>query len=615
MKHTAYILPLMLCAVSTVGTLSVHAQELSGSVTVEGTYNPQIRQHSRLSGLPSRYQAALPQGSLPIANGAVPTEVQPAFPAFQPADAATALPPSYDGYFRLSGGSYLNMDASAGYRFIHNDRTQFGAWLQHSSSSLFRPENDAWPEVKLPYRRRYDETIGLYGSHRVNGIGTFQADAAYHLGYFNYYSNVVSPQGVASPAPTQTLNDGSISVRYQSERPRTGWFGDGRVAFRYFGYRTLYDMDMTGHSRPQRESQLRLGATAGYQSPALGTFALDADEHLLFYTKTDDTLNDQGNYSVFSLTPAWTRQTGPWSLRLGFKLDFNPEFYYYRGTVDLYESAHLGNVHIAPDVAVSYTAGKAVFALSATGGVTPNTLADGYELDYYQAPTLLSPMPMYRPIQATLDMRFGPFSGLNFGLHATYVKAENLPFGGFYPYYLHQSDVLTDCVLDMAPSLRGFQLGADVDYTYGRLFTASASMTYQRQNERDGFFNGLDRPRWTADIAAALSPLNGLKIGVAYHYRGVRRLYLGTYAHTQEPLQASHNYDDPTESPSQQEQERPFYIRLHDVYRLGAWTSYTLQGRYTLRLDADNLLGCHSSLSTIMPDGGIELGATLSILF
>ena len=60
MKKTLYTAALALSVV-----LPVQAQELSGSLTVEGAYNPVIRNHDRLSGLPSRFQGELPQSSLP----------------------------------------------------------------------------------------------------------------------------------------------------------------------------------------------------------------------------------------------------------------------------------------------------------------------------------------------------------------------------------------------------------------------------------------------------------------------------------------------------------------------------------------------------------------------
>ena len=78
-------------------------------------------------------------------------------------DAGISLPDTYRGYVSLTSGSYLNTSLSAGYRFVDNPHTTFGAWLQHNSSSLFRPDAEtgptAVPDVKPARKKLYDETL------------------------------------------------------------------------------------------------------------------------------------------------------------------------------------------------------------------------------------------------------------------------------------------------------------------------------------------------------------------------------------------------------------------------------------------------------------------------
>lgn len=104
MKKTLYTAALALSVV-----LPVQAQELSGSLTVEGAYNPVIRNHDRLSGLPSRFQGELPQSSLPASLAGRPTQVVPGFAQFLTADPDMRLPHSYDGYVSLLALSLIHI--------------------------------------------------------------------------------------------------------------------------------------------------------------------------------------------------------------------------------------------------------------------------------------------------------------------------------------------------------------------------------------------------------------------------------------------------------------------------------------------------------------------------
>lgn len=624
MKSTPRLILPLLCV---AGTFTLYGQELTGSLTAQGSYKPEIRPHTRISGLPVRLNGDVPEGSLPVSLGAVPTAVAPSLSAMLASDKGLGLPTAYRGYFELLSGSYLNTSVSAGYRFLETEDATLGAYVQHNSSSLYRPESLAVSDVEPERKKLYDETIGLYGSLRAGDAGLLSAEAVYHLGYFNYYSGVVGADGKPSAAPSQTLNDFSIKGMWQMTRSARSFFVDGEVDYRYFGYRRFYmPLSEASSLRPPKENDLRLKALLGYRTDSSGTISLDAAVRMLLYSNRDwkDQCSAEGpfrmpgfqgagslweqpltNYGIVSLTPAYSYLSGSWSMRAGVRVDLS------WNVPTVYGSDSFSAVHVAPDVAVSYSASKVTAYLSATGGVTPNTLAGLSELDMYQSPAPIGTMPVYRPVEATIGLNLGDFNGFSAGVHASYAIADNTPLSGWYAYWMHDVAPYAHSAFEALPSmsLKGFSIGADMGYKLGTLLAVNGSVAYQRQSGENGYFNGLDRPRWVASAEAEVTPLKGLSVGVGYTYRGVRSLYVGKLA----PLSdigvnrlPDHNYDDGHSL-------RP--LRLPDIYDLGARVSYTLKDRYTFSARVDNILGCDDRLIPIVPTEGMSISGGVSILF
>lgn len=623
-----FILPLL----GVAGVLSTSAQELTGSLTAHGSYKPEIRTHNRISGLPPRLNTEVPEGSLPLSFGGVPVNIIPSLSAMLASDKGLELPAAHRGYLEALSGSYLNSSVSAGYRFIDRPDFTLGAYLQHNSSSLYRPDTDVPTEEEPARKKRYDETIGVYASYRVGDAGLLSADAAYHLGYFNYYSSVVSPAGEPASAPSQTLNDFQLKAQWKMTRKSAGLFADGDAVYRYFGYRRFYMPFPDGAAyKTPKENDLTLHTSVGYVTEESGTISLDATARMLFYGNKDwrdeastfveenpfDTPfrapaglvdNALGNYGIAGLTPAYSYVAGNWSLRAGVRVDLS------WGLSDIFnpwDNKGFSSVYFSPDVAVSYSASKATVYMKAGGGVTPVTLASRSEQDCYQSPVLESIMPVYRPIEATLGLKLGDFNGFSAGVHATYAIADNTPMSGWYAYWMHGADPVAGQGFEAMTmlSLKGFSVGAEMAYKLGSMLSVNGALDYQRQSGKDGYFNGLDRPRWVASAEATVSPTEGLSIGVGYTYRGVRSLYLGRAGAPRQGESATladHNFDDT---------HKVLSFRLPDIYDLSARVSYTLKGRYTFSARVDNILQCDDRLIPVMPTEGLSVSGGVSILF
>lgn len=597
--------------------ITLQAQELSGSATATGDYKAEFIPHSRLSGLPKRPALTVPEGKLKVHTAAVATYAPPTTETLQSLRQYYDTP-GYRGYVSLSAGSYFDLSLNAGYRFIDNATTTAGAWLSHGSTSLYRPTTDN-PEVEADRRKVYDQTIGLYGSHHFAGTGTLYADVAYRLSVFNYFTSALNAQGAPLSAPQQTLNDFLMRADWRADRQAHAFFIDGAFSYRYFGYRRFFPPTTEPYPalKPTRENDLRVTITPGYDMGEGGTLTLGIRSQSLFYihphTVADVVPNMPApfypdlltlrSYGVVSLQPAYSVVRGNWNLRAGAKIDLS---------YDVVSRDDFSSVHVAPDVAVSYAAGHTTFYASATGGVTPNTLASISELDMYQAPVLASTLPSYAPVDAEIGVRLGSFRGFSAGAHISYAIADHTPLSGWYPYWLagKSLDPVNEYEVLSTLSLKGFSLGADMRYQLASLLDVKGALTYQRQNGRNGYFNGLDRPRWTIEASADIYPLKELCIGVAYEYRGVRNLITAQKTGNMPVVTVpDHNYDEATHNFG--------YVtyRLSDIYNLRVHARYTLKGRYTFSVAADNILSCNPALSPLMPEPGVRFSGGISVVF
>ena len=563
--------------------LPASAQELNESMTVQGAYDPVIRHHERLSGLPSRPELAPPGASLTTDSRGVPVSVDPMLSDFSATAYAAELSKPQRGYLDISAGSYLNTSVSAGYRPIVSATQDLRIWLQHTSSSLYRPNELS------PYRRRYDETLGT-SYFRQFGAGALSAAATYHLGYFNYY-RVLTPWGHDQAAMNedvpgyQTLNDFNLTAAWQSPRTDEGFFYGARATYRYFGFNRVYEWsDFTDHTyaslKPTRENDMRLDLSGGYAFGAAGRLMLDVQGRWLNYANSP--LSTAGFYGF---TPAYNFAQGPVRLHAGVRLDLT-------SGVEGYEK--FSTFHVAPDVAVSYSASRFTASFEARGGVKPNTLSGLHELAYYSCPTLLATTPAFAPLDLTLRLGFGNFSGLSAELFATYASVHNTPLAGTYPLYLfHQLATPESFILHPAYlNIHGFSLGGSLKYAFGNFVEAEGSLTYSPQNGSRGSFNGVDRPRWVLDTEARVRPISDLTIALGYEYRGVRHLYYR--AAPGESLAA---------------------LRLPDLYNLHARADYTFLRRFTVGVGVDNILSSHAWLTPDMPVEGIVVSGRFSVVF
>lgn len=598
----------VLAALAVVASPCIALAQFNQSIAVEGKYVPEVFKLERINAFPKLVRPSVETSPLAYDGKSVPADFKAKLlpmPATGWRDIRNYS--RNKGYLVLGAGSWLNSDLSAGYRFVDNESTQFGAWLQHNSTSLWKPEVSE--RTADQHQQRYDETLGFYGMHEFKGKGTLNAEASWHIGNFNYYGThgdwdytmgIPADTESGMKFPTQTLNDVVARVEFSSDAVAGAPQWNVAAGVRYFGYRAGYSVEQiptdeltyTDFRRYKGGRETDVNIAGGVMMPLAETSAigLDLNFNHLSYSHVDQMPgNYASNYAMVTLTPYYRFTRDRLLVRAG--LD-----------VDLAFNARYGNdkysmLHIAPDVKFDFQASPVNFYLHLLGGSTLNTLADGFDTEYYQSPGIGRTTPTYVPLDGKLGINFGPFSGFTAGAEIGYKFTRGEYLTGWYQRQLNTASV--EYNEDLTINIHGCCFGLNLGYDLGDMLKVSAKGSYQPQNGEKGYFNGIDRPRWLLDLEASTNPWRKLKLTAAYHYRGVRTIY------TKVKNPASLNMEDYDVRG----------LRLQDITNLCFGASYGFSNNFDVWLQADNLLNRHTEIIPDLPQQGVSITAGVSLRF
>lgn len=603
------------------------AAQLHESISVEGKYVPEIIKVDRINTFPKPLKFSMAASPLEYEKSGVAAAFIPsmlAMPATGWND--TKEFSSNRGYLELGAGSWLNSTLSAGYRFVDNASTLAGIRLQHNSTSLWKPHmSDATDDVT---RYRYDESVGLYISHVFKGYGRLDASLDYHVGMFNYYGycpiNPIADTKI--DAPTQTLNDFAMRIDWRSPMSNASTLSYGASArVRHFAFRSLplpYAWDKE-HSKGNRETDIEIAAGVRMPWDGGSSIGLDADLNVLTYGgeqdlfnyskgpgETEISLHRPDNYGMLVLTPYYRFNRGMLDIRLGADIDLT------------FNAGPDGNrysfFHIAPDVNFALQSGQFGMYLNLVGGSQLNTLANLYQNDYYMSPAITSTRPTYTPLDATLGINIGPFSGFSIGVEGRFMASKNVHLGGWYQAWINNGDKAFSGMYDQSGdlskrammysldsegiNLHGFGISGVIEYTPSSVFSFKAKATVQQQDWKKGIFNGYDRPKVTADISAAVRPVSQLKVSAGFNYRAKRAIYTRSFV----PLSAGIIPDSDSENLCR--------LSLPDISLLNLAASWNFTDSFSVWLQADNILNRHDDMLPMLPAQGISVGGGLKVL-
>ncbi len=595
----------MAAAVVAAMTATASAQ-YDQDISVEGRYVPEYVSRERLGVWPERIRPEVKHYGLEYSLSGVDAAFVPhAVPTVATGWNDTRLWDTSRGYLNAGLGSWLQATLGAGYRIIDTKNSLLGVRLQYNSTSLWEP--DLAQSVSHTKMQRYDGTVGVFGSHDF-GSGKLLASADYHLGYFNYYGfnplpdlQVGSKQNIN--APTQTLNDVSVKVGWESDRTsKVRWHAG--LGARYFGMRRFYLPSESDRVVPDaysggRETDLSLRAGLEGNVSTSSVLGADVEGHMLSYGDYDPAgdavlpeMPAPDTYGNMAVTPYYGYMAGNFSLRLGVRMDMAMNA---RDAADL----RYRTFNVAPDVRLEYCGGAFALGLYAVGGNELHTLAGNYDIDYYMTPAIFSTKPAYSPVDAKLKFRFGSFSGFHVGAHLGYKVTFGQRYYGWYETILNQESPMYAKGADYR--LRGISVGAEMGCDTGRYFRFDAAGTYQPQSGKNGYFNGMDRPRWTATASVQTNPWSTLKFKLGFEFRGVRSF----------PLMAAEV--DPWTGDVLQ--SKIVMHRLPHYVSLNLGVSYDVTKSVGIWVRGDNLTCRRNILEPGLPEPGIRVMGGVDLKF
>lgn len=592
--------------------------QLNSSVSVQGEYRPLIIETERLNTFPLEYKFELPASNLQYDYEGLVTDFKPGLLTMGTTGRQTDWPwRKRRGFVDFNMGSYLNTHLHAGYFFLSDAVQSLSADLKFDMSTLYRIKGVPAGYTTPARKRLYDGRIGVNYSRIIDTEGLLKAGAGYRAAYFNYYGTTIekSIPGASGDwkVPTQTVNEADASVEFVSSPSRIrGWHAGGSVNF--LSYRRLYsdtfflsetgvDGRMTSSSPGDKETHLSAGGGYAFNFADFSAINIDAKGDFLFYSKPANGTALQSapiprhNYGIISLIPSYRYESNGVNIQAGLDVALSYD------AMGKEPGKHFGAVHLAPDVEIDYRSAAGVaLRLAAKGGVTPVTLHLREDFDRYQMPWLLSTLPVYTPIDATVGVNIGRFEGFNANVALRYAAAKNVPLGGWYQAYLGCMPVgnySLDIPSYLSPyaqsvNLHGLSANLNLSYSWGRRVELAFDGSYTPQKGKRGIFNGFDRPRWILSANAAVRPIEKLKVEIGYEYRGVRRCYAWRQGEFTSELQS---------------------CRLPDVTDLSARVTYSLADNFDIYCKGANLLNRHTEMLPGLQSEGIAISGGFYLEF
>ena len=539
------ILPAMM-----LGTVTAAgAQErLNEHVAVDGRYLPEVIRTERLRSPLSPLEMKFGSSPTEAALTGEPVDFAPSLMAMPPTVwRASGLQRPEHGYVDLTLGSWLDGRLLAGVRALNRDNTWLDIRFDGLSTALYKPEN-AWSR-----RRRLEGTLGADLTSRFDDRGTLSASLQYHLGWFNYDLLKAEPAPFPQPeptedphSPTQTVNDASLRIGWQSDRSASFRWNAG-AAMRMFAYRAVPFSTLT----PTRETSVRLdGGIDG--DVGLGSTSSDWGLGLAAALNTYAGDVRPSTNGLITLTPAWNiarpfeeGRGGAlrWEARIGARVDFSfnhrGPFAEYIFLDEPYEAVggdgaeRFGFLHFAPDCSFSLSNGTIGARFTATGGVEEQTLSALADADPYAAPVITGSLPAYTPADLRLGVILTPGAGFSAELEGRWKSTRSIYAGGLWTAILADRSVrANDNATVGVPyasayySLHGFSARLAAEWKAWRYLEAGVEATWQPQTESTGWFNGYDRPEWTVAVALTSRPWRSLRIDVDWELRAKRNITL-----------------------------------------------------------------------------------------
>lgn len=560
------------------------AQEnLNQEITV--THHEEVKPTDavKLNVIPTVSMPALQSSSLTYGTRQVKVGVPASIASLAPAAYADTIYRSpFKGYAAVGYLPAFNLGASAGYKFIDNDRVRLNGWMQYDGVSYRADMPFASSPFESARLRRNTATVGAALHSAVGRDSYLDLGIDYTFSRFN------------TPAQISTLDDSESWLKNQNVHRfnvsglwtmTTGKWNSGiSLGYGHFAYGNsipaIPDGYLSGPSSepvlipesadpfaPARENRITVGAFASAKVWGAESTGMEVKLSYLNYGNhaAYDPLKAQfvalgsDSHALLSLRPFYRTTWKRIILDLGVNLDFT----FNNGKA----------FHISPAAQATWKPSNFVtLYVKANGGERQNTLGSLFDVTCYGLPNLVYDNS-HLVADGEVGVTVGVFKGFYSQLSVGYAIAND---------WLMPLNVNSYLTMFEKINMKGYKFHFGLGYRYRTIADISASIEMAPRKYNRGYYMWRDRAKYVAEAKLRVSPIKPLDINIAWNYRAGRRLMGFTLPGAD-----------------------PQTLSLGTVNTLSLGGAYRLTDQWTVWANIENLFNHHYALIGGLPSQGI----------
>lgn len=486
-KTTAYLL-------MSIGlALPAGAQTLSEEIVIDREITPVVRPATRPTWVtPTLLTPRSDNRTLSFYEYTGVAELTRSIAPLDPVEWADSVMRSpYRGYASLGYFPVYNLNAAAGYRFLHNSRMDAGAHFSYDGSSWSGNE-----EAETKFRRN-ELKLGADATMRWEA-GRLDADFNY-----TYSSATTARYNEYINSGTQAINMVGLNLRWTPNHvskfewdiaANLGYGGFSKA--RDLNFPSLYVPYVTHNFKPVKDVTFGFGSDLAYNLSDISGIALGLNADFRHVSDFSTIFGSEGSKTlgIIALRPGYTFVSGKISGRLGLRVDINTG------------GSHT-KAHFAPDIDVRWAPSSVVAIYAhAKGGEVMNSNTQLWERNPWMTGTFSSERSHVNA-DIELGITYGSFKGFWANAHGGWSSVSDWAA----PIFI---DTFNSWAL--RNSFNGFNIGAELGYSWRNFFTIVGHIdaaTHRR------YYRWQDNAKWSFDIAAKIRPIDRLQIEVGYDSR------------------------------------------------------------------------------------------------
>ncbi|MDH6305262.1 hypothetical protein M2459_002362 [Parabacteroides sp. PF5-5] len=498
---------------------SVASQEnnVSREMTLEREYDPSVQDANKVNTLPAVKEPVISKIPIDYSTFTIAGEPQRELDILPSGSVMTDM--KYNnrrGYLNLGVGTYLNVNADAGYHILSTDKDQLNIFFSHrSTSGNLKYVQDSWDSVKV--KAKLNDNLGGINFRHQFDRAALKLGAKYGYSSYNYYGVPgPTPQTYAVfPSSEYPLLDETSQVN-QLIKINGGVESDEDAAVGY-----VVDLDYTNFSYKYGLSEDRDGITEHSIGGKLGLsggfggnqrIGIGAKFNYFNYSLPYDNPVFE-NYFEGTLNPYYTVEGDSWKVKLGVKA--------------MLITGDSSKFFVSPDIAAEVLVGtKTVLYLVADGDIGSNS---AYQLS--RENRYINPENRVMASRTWLDAKVGLKSGVApgfwFNLFGGYKITDKDYF--FIPNFPPQGFANVSDALSL--NSKRLQGGLEMKYAYQNTFEIMLKGVYnnwdiEEKKNAPVEYKAYGRPEMEFTAGIMVRPIDDLSLNLDYYLATGRETYV-----------------------------------------------------------------------------------------